>query len=54
MLPLIWTLYGYSTFEIQKLVARSEKVENEKKRDSKDRGQEADGKKGSPKKLKPI
>ena len=34
--------------------ARSEEEEKEKKRDGKDRGQEADGKKGSPTKQKHI
>ena len=34
--------------------ARSEEEEKEMKRDRKDRGQEADGKKGSPAKQKPI
>ena len=34
--------------------ARSEEAENERKRDRKDRGQEADGKKGSPTKQKHI
>ena len=34
--------------------ARSEEEEKERKRDRKDRGQEADGKKGSPTKEKPI